>query len=390
MKSNALNHQRGMALLTVLLLVVAITIVAGSMLARQRLLLREYALMQDQTQFREAALMGEGVAHQILQQDSQVNATDSLQDSWAKPIDTLTIDSFRVQVQINDAANRFNINNLYHDGKPDPLALAYMQALLLHIGLEPNIANAVLDWQDPDNQPMPDGGAEADFYQSLGVAHPAPITNQPFTCIDDLRFVRGLDAQKVAVLKPYITAQPFYLPMNVNTAEPVLLQIAPIAAALTIATADANQSPTQATNQSTMDENQQPDADNNAPTPNKHGVDPAALALDQQAVNEWARLRRSNPPLESVSQLWALPMFSQNQDLSRLAALFDVQSRAFEVTITVDKEGKQRVLQSTLAKVDADDTTSATSDVNLVQNKPKIIVAFNRRFLPNLGMSTTN
>lgn len=368
--SRRLRQQRGMALLTVLLLVVAMTIIAGSMLARQRLLLREYALTKDQTQLREATLLGEGMARQVLQQDSQVNATDSLQDNWAKPINAPAFDGGHIQVQINDAASRFNLNNLYHDGKPDPLALAYLQALLVHVGLEPSIANAALDWQDPDNQPSPDGGAEAEYYQSLGNDSVPPISNQPFHSVDELVFVRGMDAQKLNALKPYLTAQPFYVPMNVNTVEPVLVQIAPLAAALT----------NTHTNTAASSTNRQ-----------AANLDPATLTLDTQAVNAWANTRRTAPPIDTVNQFWALPMFAQNQDLARLAALFDVQSRAFDITVTAEQNGKQRVLQSTLAKVDTPNHNAlAPTNPTMAQNQPKTIVAFNRRFVPNLPAGPMN
>ena len=371
------SQQHGMALLTVLLLVVAITIIAGSMLARQRLLLREYALTQDQTQLREMALLGEGMAQQILQQDNQVNTTDSLQDNWAKPISAPAFAGGQLQVQITDATSRFNLNNLYHDGKPDPLAVAYLQALLLHVGLEPSIANAALDWQDPDNQPTPDGGAEAEYYQTLGSARVAPISNQPFHTVDELRFVRGMDGQKLAVIAPYLTAQPFYTPINVNTAEPVLIQIAPIAAALSKTSSQQQQANTQAA----------------ANRPSTADIDPATLALDAQAVNAWANTRRDTPALESVSQFWALPMFGQNQDLSRLAALFDVQSRAFDVTVTAEQDGKQRILQSTLAKVDEPSNNlnpNFASNAPSLAPTPKVMVAFNRRFVPSVASTHAN
>ena len=48
------HGQQGMALLTILLLVVAITIVAGSMLANQKVMIREFELTKGQGQLRES------------------------------------------------------------------------------------------------------------------------------------------------------------------------------------------------------------------------------------------------------------------------------------------------------------------------------------------------
>ena len=153
------HGQQGMALLTILLLVVAITIVAGSMLANQKVMIREFELTKGQGQLREYALAGEAMATNLIAQDSQVNQVDSLADAWAKPIAEQTINQARVNIKIDDDASRFNVNNLYHDGKVDDTALAFFQALLQANGLSPNIAMAVLDWQDPDSDTRADGGA---------------------------------------------------------------------------------------------------------------------------------------------------------------------------------------------------------------------------------------
>jgi type II secretory pathway component PulK len=137
------HGQQGMALLTILLLVVAITIVAGSMLANQKVMIREFELTKDQGQLKEYALAGEAMATNLIAQDSQVNQVDSLADAWAKPLAEQTINQAKVSIKIDDDASRFNINNLYHDGKVDDTALAFFQALLQANGLSPNIAMAV-------------------------------------------------------------------------------------------------------------------------------------------------------------------------------------------------------------------------------------------------------
>ncbi len=75
------HGQQGMALLTILLLVVAITIVAGSMLANQKVMIREFELTKGQGQLKEYALAGEAMATNLIAQDSQVNQVDSLADA---------------------------------------------------------------------------------------------------------------------------------------------------------------------------------------------------------------------------------------------------------------------------------------------------------------------
>lgn len=133
------HGQQGMALLTILLLVVAITIVAGSMLANQKVMIREFELTKGQGQLKEYALAGEAMATNLIAQDSQVNQVDSLADAWAKPIAEQTINQARVNIKIDDDASRFNVNNLYHDGKVDDTALAFFKRCYKPMAYRPTL-----------------------------------------------------------------------------------------------------------------------------------------------------------------------------------------------------------------------------------------------------------
>ena len=101
------QSEQGVALLTILLLVVAITVVAGSMLASQKVMLREYALTQNQRQMNEYALYGEAVAKGLIQDDANVNQTDSPQDIWAKPIKAIKLSQAEIQIEIQDDSQFF-------------------------------------------------------------------------------------------------------------------------------------------------------------------------------------------------------------------------------------------------------------------------------------------
>lgn len=353
------SSQNGVALLTILLLVVAITIVAGSMLARQKIMIREYDVTQRQGKFREAMLAGEALARELIVQDSLANQTDSPQDIWAKPIADYPTDNGNVSLQISDEASRFNINNLYHDGKADELAVSYFKALLQSQGLEPSLANAVLDWQDSDSDTTPEGGAEADFYQSLG--KPVAIANQPFLTVDELLNVKGMDKEKLAKLKPLLTAVPYYLPMNVNTVNPALLSIL------------SNVSQAQTANQDSRNNQAPASSVNPMPTPSTNAP------LDLTALASWASSRASAMPIDSVDKLWALPAFAPltSEQRQRVTPLLDVQSRAFRVVVSVSNEGKQSFMTSQIAKVDSKNLQNTANSTN----SPQQVVTYNRQFL---------
>lgn len=217
------DSERGVALLTILLLVVSITVVAGAMLASQKIVIRRSGLLFDQDQLAQDVLAGQQLAVTVIRADNKLNDTDSLQDIWAEPLPPYTLGTHSIGVELRDEGSRFNVNNLYHDGKADTAALTVFERLLTQLNLEPEIAVALLDWQDADTQTYKDGGDESTVYTQSGSADTQTLPNQPLVSIDQLQSVRGIDAEVLATLRPYITAVPYYVPINLNTASPELL-----------------------------------------------------------------------------------------------------------------------------------------------------------------------
>ena len=218
-----LRSQQGVALLTVLLLVVSITVVAGSMLASQKIAIRRSSLLFDQDKLLQAIDAGEQLALTIIRADHKINDTDSLQDIWAQPLPPYSLGNYSISAELRDEASRFNVNNLYHDGAVDSAALSVFERLLTQLNLAPEIAIAVLDWQDQDSEVYKDGGDEQTVYGQQGKLANSRLANQPFITIEQLAEVRGVDAEALARLRPYLSAVPYYLPINVNTASPILL-----------------------------------------------------------------------------------------------------------------------------------------------------------------------
>lgn len=382
------HGQQGMALLTILLLVVAITIVAGSMLANQKVMIREFELTKGQGQLREYALAGEAMATNLIAQDSQVNQVDSLTDAWAKPLAEQTLNQAKVSIQIDDDASRFNVNNLYHDGKVDDTALAFFQALLQANGLSPNIAMAVLDWQDPDSDARADGGAEAAYYQSTGKKMAMGIANQPFISINELQHVRGMDSEGLQKLAPYLTAVPYYLPMNINTVKPELLSV--LVNSPTVTSGNHPQGSNRADNDGNPQSGQDTSAASNVA---------ATHQIDDRAIINWANARANNLPVQTLTQLWAVPSFAQIDERNKasIAKLLATQSQSFRVVVSVKSDDKQLFLHSQIAKIlpKADSDPAAASGVsatpipaptntqnNRQNNTPPQLITYNRQFLP--------
>ena len=218
------DSQRGVALLTILLLVVSITVVAGAMLASQKIAIRRSGLLFNQNQLLQDINAGQQLAVTMIRADAKLNDTDSQQDIWAKPVPPYTFGTHSISIELRDEASRFNINNLYHNGAVDADALAVFQRLLTQLNLAPDIAIAVLDYQDTDSEVYQDGGDESVVYsQQSNNSAESNLPNQALVSIDQLQNVKGVNVEVLAALRPYITTVPYYLPININTASPVLL-----------------------------------------------------------------------------------------------------------------------------------------------------------------------
>lgn len=320
------RSQQGVALLTVLLLVVSITVVAGSMLASQKIAIRRSGLLFDQDKLLQAIEAGERLAMTIIRADNKLNDTDSLQDIWAQPLPPYSLGDYSVSAELRDEAARFNINNLYYNGAVDSEALSVFQRLLTQLNLEPEIATAVLDWQDNDSEVYKDGGDEQTVYGRQGsLANRASsndaLSNQPFVTIEQLAEVRGIDNEVLASLRPFVTAVPYYLPINVNTASPVVL-----AALLDGATSEQMQT-----------------------------------LVDQ----------RDKRVVASIDDLWQLPPLNalSAEQQQAIAPLLAVDSTAFTALVTATDNGsKQRFATVLMSNREAGNTAnnSANNNANTV------------------------
>ena len=209
----SMRSQRGVALLTILLLVVSITVVAGAMLASQKIVIRRSGLLFNQNQLLQDIDAAQQLAVTIIRADSTLNDTDSLQDIWAQPLPPYPLGTHTVAMELRDEASRFNINNLYHDGEVDVAAVAIFQRLLTQLNLEPDIAIAAVDWQDSDSEVYKDGGDESAVYAQQSTSLDATLPNQPFISIEQLQAVRGMSTEALVILRPFITEVPYYLPI---------------------------------------------------------------------------------------------------------------------------------------------------------------------------------
>ena len=222
-------HERGAALLAILLLV---AVMAGlSVLALDRLKLST-SLSANGAALDQARAFAFGAENLALARVADLNAIDetrtTLAGGWNTRVIDIPLPDGSATARVRDAGNCFNLNSLAQGQLPTALTaresgaiqfVALMQLLGIPQADARHIAAALADWLDTDSIPNPDG-AEDDAYAR------APLPYRPADTLladpSELRAVAGVTPAIYARLKPWICTLPVtdLSPLNVNTLTP--------------------------------------------------------------------------------------------------------------------------------------------------------------------------
>lgn len=222
-------RQRGVALITALLVMALATTAAVALAAHLHLDIRRTGNVLETDQAYVYALGIETLGEQFLSQYAKRNRYDAEAD-LAKAAVVYPVEGGMVQGQLQDMEARFNLNSLVdNNGKVDADAVTRFRNLLSVLGLNFGLADAVVDWIDPDtNVSFPDGAEDYDY---LSLDPPYRAANRRMASPTELLLVKGFtravlygDANKEGLLK-YVAALPqASTTINVNTVSPVVLQ----------------------------------------------------------------------------------------------------------------------------------------------------------------------
>jgi len=211
------------ALIIALLVTALAATAAASMIFRQQIDIRRSGNIFARDQAFAYALAAETWAKDILRANLKAGNTDTLSQVWAKPIVLPTFKNANIALRIQDLQGRFNLNDLVGtNGKPVPAQFDRFRRLLMELNIKPDLAYAVVDWVDPDLNPIYPNGAEDDYYTRLSTPYRA--ANRPMASASELRLVAGFDEKTYRKVRPYVTALPAATAVNVNTAPPAVLQ----------------------------------------------------------------------------------------------------------------------------------------------------------------------
>lgn len=233
-----IRQQRGIAILSVLVIAVLVVTLAAAIFARQSYAVRQTENFQSLERAWQYVLMMEQYAGLQLQLDAKDNQYDALTDRWAQQLPTQTLNEESGAVvkftgKLEDLQARFNLNNLLSQdpeqpGKLDGAALNQLKQFVIDAGLPAGFADAIADWLDSNTQPQGLEGAERDYYLSGNIPYLA--ADMPFADTSEVRLLRlemqDPEAKNKALSRflSTVTALPFKkTTINPNTAkEPVL------------------------------------------------------------------------------------------------------------------------------------------------------------------------
>lgn len=214
--SHIASRQRGVALITAILIVALVASVATYLAAQNQVRIQQLENLKGRAQAELLARAAVDWGRAILADDAMRTTVDSYAEQWATVVPPQQTDGGQVGGRISDQQALFNLNNLMWAGVAYPADVARFQRLLTTLQLPTELANGLVDWMDSDSVVTYPGGAEDGEY--LQHTPPYRAANRWLVDVDELHHVKGFNAKIIAQLRPFVTALPDRTALNINTA----------------------------------------------------------------------------------------------------------------------------------------------------------------------------
>lgn len=227
------EKQRGVALITAMLIAALVTVAAVAMASRQTLDMRRTGNMLEADQAYLYALGMEELAAQVLVKDkNDTGDIDTLVEQWATPLPPTTVEGGVISGSLVDMQARFNLNNIVDSAnnnqqRPNQDQVRIFQAILQQVSqaneeilISPFMANRVVDWIDTNLNTSADGAEDLEY---LSAEIPYRAANQFMASPTELGAILELTPQAVDALMPLVSALPIPTTININTAPAEIL-----------------------------------------------------------------------------------------------------------------------------------------------------------------------
>ncbi len=223
-----LASQRGMAVISALLIATVVAVIAAGMIARQARITRAVESEQQRLQGAWAARGALEWSRQRLWEERLREPATRLDQAWAQPLRNLNLgEGAAFEGAIIDEQGRFNLRNLVQDDQLDPLEMATFERLCALLGVPPEaasrIARRVIDGyayrrQPPRSEPVGGGGFDSGRLTSPEAEDRAIEARRPMLRrLEDLAGLPGVPADVLQRLAPFVTLLPMPTWVNGNT-----------------------------------------------------------------------------------------------------------------------------------------------------------------------------
>lgn len=156
-----------------------------------------------------AAASAVKMALKFLEEDD--NGFDGEGDDWARPI-FYNYRGITISLRIKDECGMLNVNKL-----TDTRYYKIARRLFQELEIDPDTADALKDWVDPDSEPSW-GGAESEYYRGIGYLP----TNGKARSLGEIRYIKGINDRLFKKLENFLTTYGNGK-INVNSAPKALL-----------------------------------------------------------------------------------------------------------------------------------------------------------------------
>jgi general secretion pathway protein K len=224
------SYCKGVALITVMLVVALAAIIATQMLARLQLQVQRTTNINFNQQAYWYAMGAEAFAKRVLLTAfNEEKDTTHLGQMWAKGKTTYPVDYGEISGEITDLQACFNLNALRTqpvergNNNKAPARLAF-EELLIALNIDEidefsaeYMADALTDWLDSDSSIVSAGGAEDNDYAAK--AFPYFPANNYLASVNELRVIEHFTLPVIQALKDYVCVIPNnnLYQVNINT-----------------------------------------------------------------------------------------------------------------------------------------------------------------------------
>ena len=207
------HRQKGAALLVAMIVMVLATLLATRLIVTQDHFVGLAQTERHLLQARQLARAGLDWGRSVLLEDMNSSSVDHSGEAWAHEMPLMEAEGGKISGHLRDAQSRFNINNLIgREPAIDPDMLAAYMRILRAANVDPALGPALAEWMLQANQKLIEPKRSG-----------TTAVRRLWFSLADLTKVSGYTPELVEKLRAFLVALPMRSPINVNSADAIVL-----------------------------------------------------------------------------------------------------------------------------------------------------------------------